>query len=175
MKLRSATITVVLILGCAAAFGQTTVQLGFLSHDKQTQFCDFEQLTVEKGSSVVTGVHQIAPNGLCSGNSGVMAGVVTNIPATSRLPVTGTVATFADNTYDNQQGYMGACQCAEFYISRLRPSTAAELNAGVFGWTLYTNFGGTAALLRFGFTTKQLGNNGENQAHTFDFPLPPQP
>ena len=174
MNLKSLATITLLFLGCTAAFGQTTVKLGFLDHDKQTQYCDFEQLTVEKGN-VVTGVHLIAQNGPCFGNSGVMAGVVATIPAASGLTVTGTVATFADNTYDNQQGYMGACQCSEFYISKLRPSTATEKQAGVFGWALYTNFGGTAALLRFGFTTKQLGNNGENQANTFDFPLPAQP
>lgn len=174
MKLTGSSIIAVLALSCTAAFGQTTVSLGFLDHDKQTQYCDFEKLTVEKGS-VVTGVHLIAPGGSCAGNSGVMAGVVANILSTSGLPVTGTVAAFADNTYDQQQGYMGACGCAEMYVSKLRPSTAAEKQAGVFGWALYVNYGGTAALLRFGFTTKQLGNNGENQAHTFDFPLPSQP
>ena len=174
LKTRSSLLVALLILSCTAAFGQTTVKLGFLDHDKKTQYCDFEQLTVEKGN-VITGVHLIAPAGSCFGNSGVMAGVVANIPATSGLTVTGTVATFADNTYDQQQGYMGACGCAEMYVSKLRPSTAAEKQAGVFGWALYTNFGGTAALQKFGFTTKQLGNNGENQANTFDFPLPPQP
>ena len=170
MKFPSLTIIAVLVLSCTAAFGQTTVKLGFLSHDKQTQYCDFEKLTVEK-SSVVTGIHFAGQSNTCAGNNGVMAGVVANIPATSGLTVTGPVATFADNTYDQQQGYMGACGCAEMYVSKLRPSTAAELKAGVFGWALYTNFGGTAALQNFGFTTKQLGNNGENQANTFDLKL----
>jgi len=170
MKLTSATIIAVLVLSCSAAFGQATVKLGFLNHDKQTQYCDFEQLTIEK-NTVVTGVHLIAPGGFCGGNSGVMAGVVADIPASSHLTVTGTVATFADNTYDQQQGYMGACGCAEMYVTKLRPSTAAELKAGVFGWALYTNFGGTAALQNFGFTTKKLGNNGANQANTFDLKL----
>lgn len=172
MKFPSSTIIAVLVLSCTFALGQTrqtksTVKLGFLSHDQQTQYCDFEKLTIEK-STVVTGVHLIPPGGQCAGNNGVMAGVVANIPVTSGLTVTGTVATFADNTYDQQQGYMGACGCAENYVSILRPSTAAELKAGKFGWALYTNFGGTAALQNFGFTTKQLGNNGENQADTFD-------
>jgi hypothetical protein len=66
---------------------------------------------------------------------------------------------------------MGACGCSEYYVSILRPSTAAEKNAGKFGWALYTNFGGTAALQNFGFTTKQLGNNNANAADTFDLKL----
>ena len=173
MKLTTSTVIAVLVLSCTAAFGQTTIQLGFLDHDKKTQSCDFEKLTIT--NFVVSGVHSIPQVGSCFATSGVMAGVVANIPATSHLTVTGTVATFADNTYDQQQGYMGACGCAEMYVSKLRPSTAAELQTGVFGWALYTNFGGTAALQKFGFTTKQLGNNGENQANTFDFPLPQQP
>jgi hypothetical protein len=172
MKLTSSTIIAVLVLSCSAAFAQTTVKLGFLSHDKQTQYCDFEKLTVQK-SSVVTGVHFISATGSQTcfnqpGLNGVMAGIATKIPAASGLPVTGTVATFADNTYDQQQGYMGACGCAEYYVSKLRPSTAAELEAGQFGWALYTNFGGTAALQNFGFLTKQVGNNNANSADTFD-------
>jgi hypothetical protein len=167
MKLASLSIIAVLVLSGTAAFGQVTVKLGFLSHDKHTQFCDFEQLTVEK-NLVVSGVHFAGQSNTCAGNNGVMAGLVVNIPASSRLTVTGTVATFADNTFDQQQGFMGACGCAEMYVSRLRPSTAAEVQAGVFGWALYTNFGGTAALQNFGFTTTKLSNNETNQAHTFD-------
>lgn len=175
MKLTRSTIIAVLFLSCTAAFGQTTVKLGFLSHDKQTQYCDFERLTVEK-NLVVTGVHFISASGSVTcfnepGFNGVMAGLVTSFPANSGLPVTGTVATFADNTYDQQQGYMGACGCSEYYVSILRPSTAAEKNSGKFGWALYTNFGGTAALQNFGFTTKQLGNNNANSADTFDLKL----
>jgi hypothetical protein len=169
MKLTASRIIVLVLCG-TAAFGQTTVKLGFLSHDQQTQYRDFEQLTVEK-STVVTGIHCVgAPISCNTGNApnGVMAGVVANIPASSGLTVTGTVATFADNTYDNQQGYMGACQCSEFYVSRLRPSTAQEIQDGVYGWALYTNFGGVATLQNFGFTTKELGNNGENPFDTFD-------
>ncbi len=174
MKLTSSMVIALLLLSCGAAFGQTTHKLGFLSHDKQTQFCDFEQLTVT--GSVVSGTHVVTSSDTCFGNNGVMAGVVSTISATSGLPVTGTVATFADNTYDQQQGYQGACGCSEFYISKLRAATAAELQAGgPFTWALYTNFGGTAALLNFGFTTTQLGNNETSSANTFDFPLPPQP
>jgi hypothetical protein len=175
MKLKGLTIIALLLLSCSAAFGQTTVKLGFLGHDKQTQYCDYVQITVEK-SYVVTGVHFLAAPGSQTcysqpGLNGTMAGIATNIPAASGLPVTGPVATFADNTYDEEGGYMGACGCAEYYISKLRPSTAQEIQNGVSGWALYTNFGGTAALQNFGFTTKQLGNNNANSADTFDLNL----
>jgi hypothetical protein len=169
MKWTTSTILALLVLSCSVAFGQTNRKLGFLSHDQQTQYCDFEQLTVK--GSVVTGVHFAGQSNTCAGNNGVIAGVVANIPATSGLTVTGMVATFADNTYDQQQGYMGACGCAELYVSKLRASSAADLQAGRFGWALYTNFGGTAALTNFGFLTKQLSNNDANSAHTFDFQL----
>jgi hypothetical protein len=169
MRLTSLSIIAVLVLSCTAAFGQTTVKLGFLSHDKQTQYCDYEQITIT--GSVVTGIHFAGNSNTCAGvqPNGFMAGLVATIPASSGLTVTGTVATFADNTYDQGQGYMGACGCAEYYASKLRPSTAVELQSGVFGWALYTNFGGTAALTNFGFTTKRLRNNNANSAHTFDF------
>jgi hypothetical protein len=175
MKFTRSTIFGLLLLSCGAAFGQTTIKLGFLSHDQQTQYCDYEQLTVEK-TLVVTGVHFISAQGSQTcfnepGFNGVMAGIETNIPAASGLTVTGTVATVADNTYDQQQGYMGACGCAEYYVSKLRASTAQELQDGKFGWALYTNFGGTAALQNFGFLTKELGNDNANSADTFDLTL----
>lgn len=172
MKLTISTIIALLFLCCTAAFGQATVKLGFLSHDQQTQYCDYVQITVEK-STIVTGTHFISAAGSTScfnepGLNGTMAGLLTDISATSGLTVTGTVATFADNTYDQQQGYMGACGCSEYYVSKLRPSTAEEKQNGVYGWALYTNFGGTAALQNFGFTTKELGNNNANPSHSFD-------
>lgn len=171
MQLTAASIIAVLILCCTAAFGQTTVKLGFLKHDQQTQYCDYVQITVLK-NQVVTGTHFTAAQGstTCFNEdlNGTMAGLVTTFSASSGLPVTGTVATFADNTYDEQGGYMGACGCSEYYVSKLRPSTAQEIQDGVFGWALYTNFGGVATLQNFGFTTKELGNNNENSADTYD-------
>ena len=173
MKPTNSIIFAVLVLTCTAAFGQTTVKLGFLSHDQKTQYCDYEQVTVEK-SLIVTGVHFVAAPGTQTcfnepGLNGTMAGIAMNIPATSGLAVTGTVATFADNTYDQGGGYMGACGCSEYYVSKLRPSSAQEIQDGVYGWALYTNFGGTAALQNFGFTTKELGNNANpNEEKSFE-------
>lgn len=167
MKMKISILIAVLILGCSAAFGQTTVKLGFLKHDKQTQYCDYVQLTVEK-TLVVTGVHYTAGPGTSTcfneNYNGTMAGLEVTIPTTSSLPVTGTVATFADNTSDEQSGFQGVCGCSEYYLMRLRPSTAQEIQDGVYGWVLYTNFGGTAAIQDYGFTTKQLGNPDGNSA-----------
>jgi hypothetical protein len=171
MRLKTLSMLAVLLFSCAAAFGQTTVKLGFLSHDKKTQYCDYVRLTVEK-TGVVTGVHYISTpqSTTCynePGLNGTMAGLETTIPATSGLPVTGTVATFADNTNDQQQAYSGACGCAEYYVTNLTPSTAQEIQDGVYGWALYTNFGGIAAIQNFGFTTNKLGNDNANAALSF--------
>lgn len=172
MKLKSSTVIAVLLLSCVAAFGQT-VNLGFLNHDKQTQYCDYEQLTVEKGGVVVTGTHFPAASGSTTcysspGLTGTITGLVTSFPASAGVPVTGTVATFADDTYDRLGGYMGACGCTYYYVSKLRASTPEEIQNNVYGWAAYDNFGGTASLLNFGFTTKQLGNNNENAEATYD-------
>jgi hypothetical protein len=171
MKLKSLSILAVLALGCTAAFGQTTVKLGFLSHDQKTQYCDYEKLAIEK-TTLVTGVHFVSTPGstTCSeaaGDiSGALIGVISDIPANSGLPVTGTVVTFADDTLAVQA--VGGCGCAEYYVSILRPSTKEELENGVFGWVLYVNGLGTPALGNFGFTTKELGNDNANSLHTFD-------
>jgi hypothetical protein len=172
MKLKTVTVIPVLALSCAAAFGQT-IKLGFLDHDKQTQYCDYEQLTVEKGGVLVTGTHFPAVSGSTTcfsepGLTGTITGLMTNFPASSGLLVTGTVATFADDTYDKLGGYMGACGCTYYYVTKLRASTTEEIQNNVYGWAAYYNFGGTASLLDFGFTTAQLGNNNENSEATYD-------
>jgi hypothetical protein len=171
MRSKSLRIIAVLLLSCAAALAQSTVKLGFLSHNKETQYCDYVQITVEK-NDVVTGTHFISTPASTTcfnepGLNGTMAGLAVNLPASSGLPVTGTVATFADDTYDVQGGYMGACGCSEYYVTILRPSTAQEIQDGVYGWALYTNFGGTAALQNVGFTTKELGNDNANAEDSF--------
>lgn len=173
MKMTTSTLIAILLLCCSAAFGQATVKLGFLSHDKQTQYCDYEQLTVEKNGVVVTGTHFSAVSGSTTcysspGLTGTISGLVTTFPATSGLLVSGTVATFADDTYDRLGGYMGACGCTYYYVSILRPSTPEEIQNNVYGWAVYDNFGGNASVLAYSFTTKQLGNDNANQLDTFD-------
>jgi hypothetical protein len=171
MRSTSSRLIAVLLLSCTAVFAQTTVKLGFLGHDQKTQYCDYEKLTIEK-TTVVTGVHFVSTpeSQTCSepaGDiSGAIIGVISDIPASSGLPVTGTVATFADDTLAVQA--VGGCGCAEYYVSILRPSTKEELQNGVFGWVLYVNGLGTPALQNFGFTTKELGNDNANSLHTFD-------
>jgi hypothetical protein len=173
MRLKNSIIIAVLLLSCVPAFGQTTVKLGFLDHDKQTQYCDYEKLTVEKGTVVVTGTHFPAVSGSTTcysspGLTGTISGLKTSFPARLGLLVTGTVATFADDTYDRLGGYMGACGCTYYYVSILRPSTPEEIQNNVYGWAVYDNFGGTASLLRYGFTTKELSNDNENADATYD-------
>jgi len=137
MKLKGSICAAVLLLSCAA-FGQT-VKLGFLDHDKKTQYCDYIQLTVEK-TGVVTGTHYPTASG----------------------------STFADDTLDELGGYMGACGCSYYYVTKLRPSTPEEIKNNVYGWVVYDNFGGTASVLTYGFTTKELGNDDQNALSTYD-------
>jgi len=171
MKLKCSTSVAVLLLSCVAAFGQT-VKLGFLDHDQQTQYCDYEQLTVEKGGLIVTGTHYPTVFGsttcFTNGVTGTITGLVATFTASSGVLVTGKVATFADDTLDELGGFQGACGCTYYYVSKLRASTPEEIQNGVYGYAVYDNFGGTASLLDFGFTTEQLGNNNENSEATYD-------
>ncbi len=137
MKLTSLSIVAVLVLSCTAAFGQTTVKLGFLSHDQQTQYCDYVQITVEK-TSIVSGVHYIAATGSEScfnepGYNGVMAGIVTNIPLTSGPVVTGTVTTFADDTYQQQGGLYGYMRLLRVLCNQIKTVHCA----GNKGWRIW--------------------------------------
>jgi hypothetical protein len=170
MNLKSSIGGAVLLLSCVAAFGQSG-KLGFLDHDKQTQYCDYIQLTVEK-TGLVTGTHYPTVSGsttcFTNGVTGTMAGLVAMYPANSGMLVTGTVATFADDTLDELGGYAGACGCSYYYVTKLRPSTPEEIKNNVYGWAVFNNFGGTASLLTYGFTTKELGNDDQNTLSTYD-------
>src|SRR5277367_3944583 len=119
MKLKSSIGIAVLLLSCVAAFGQN-VKLGFLDHDKQTQYCDYVQIAVAK-TGVVSGTHYPTAQGsttcFTNGVTGTMAGLVAMYPANSGFLVTGTVATFADDTLDELGGYAGACGCSYYYVT----------------------------------------------------------
>ena len=165
MKLKGLAILVLCFLGSSSAFAQKTpanpVSLGFLSYDETTQYCDYEVLTVT--GPVATGVHNIQDQG-CSveDQNGVMTGVLTDIPASTGLPITGPVYVMADNTGDAFIGSGGgfACGCAFLYITKLKPATKQELQSGgPFGWAFYYTFGGESALGSYGFLTKQLGSS----------------
>jgi hypothetical protein len=166
MKLKSWMILALLAFGCSAAFAQN-VSLGFLSFDQKTQYCDFEALTVQKPA--VSGVHTINTQAPCGLYNGVMAGLIVNIQAGSGVPVTGTVATLADSSVDAQFYGSGYCGCILYYVTQLQPSTRQQIKKGQAGWALYDNFGGGTALVNFGFTTKTLGNGGQNT--NFSFPM----
>jgi hypothetical protein len=155
-----------LVLGGSAAFGQAkaaTYNLGFLSYDQKTQYCDYEQLTVTAPTAV--GVHNIqAPDCSVEDQNGVMVGVQVTIPATSTLPVTGSVYALADNTGDAYIGSGGgfACGCAFLYLTKLMPATPEQLqNGGPYGWAFYYTFGGEQFLGSYGFLTKTLGSTDE--------------
>jgi len=166
LKLKSSlTIVAILVLGCCSAFGQKTVSLGFLSYDQKTQYCDYEVLTLTAPTAV--GVHNIqAPDCSVEDQNGVMVGVQTTIPATSTLPVTGSVYAFADNTGDAYIGSGGgyACGCAFLYLSKTTPSTQQQMQDGIYGWAFYYTFGGTQFLGNYGFLTKTLGSTDGKQS-----------
>ena len=78
-------VTVLLVLGCSAAFAQQNVTLGFLASDGVFQYCDVETLVIS--SPLAAGIHA---NPLCGlSPDATLVGFRGSILPSAHLPVTG--------------------------------------------------------------------------------------
>jgi hypothetical protein len=175
LKLKSLAVITLLLLGCSAAFGQKTYNLGFLSYDEKTQYCDYEQITVTPPNA--SGTHNtVTDNCGVDPENGVMVGVQANI-ASGSAPVSGAVVILADNEGDAfiSGGGGFACGCVFLYVTKLQPATEQQLkDGGPFGWAFYYTFGGEGVLGNYGFLTKQLGGPDKTELSFGDY-LPSRP
>lgn len=164
MRLKSLVVITLLVTGCTAAFAQKTGSFGFLSYDQQTQYCDYEVLTLTP--PFAAGVHNLAGCAPGDSGNGVMVGVATSpLTPASGSPATGQTYAFADNSVE--VGYNGgfACGCAVLYVTKLQASTPSQMKAGSIGWAIYYSFDpGSEFLATYGFLTKQLGGGNPDNA-----------
>ncbi len=116
----------IFLLACGAAFGQTN--LGFLSNDMSTLYCDYESL--EYSGFLASGIHV---NTYCNAPDGAMVGFKITLPP-SNLPLTGTLYAMGDSEID------AYCDCwtgdQAIWMTQTRPY---NIHAPQFGWEVLFN------------------------------------
>jgi len=114
------------VLGCGSAFGQ--IDLGFLSNDMKTVYCDYEALY--PSGFIASGTHY---NVDCGAPDGAMLGLKTTFPP-SRLPLAGTFYAMGDSEFD------AFCDCFSgdqaVYVTATVPY---NIYAPQLGWEILFN------------------------------------
>jgi len=120
-----------LVLGCSAAFGQGGVVLGFLSSDGTTQYCDYEAF-LNSPPPYAAGIHVLR---VCDDPyDGTLIGFKGNIPASTKLPVTGgELYLMADSAIDAD------CDCYTGDQAMLVSRVNAASRTPKFGWEYFVN------------------------------------
>ncbi len=121
-------VTVLLVLGCSAAFAQVT--LGLLSSDGVTQYCDYETFAIS--APYAAGIHVAS---LCGFSDGALVGFRGSVLPVANLPVTGgQTYLLADSIIDS------ACNCFSGEQGILvTAATAVNPRKPKFGWEFLFN------------------------------------
>jgi hypothetical protein len=147
-------VTVLLVLGCSAAFAQQTVTLGFLASDGVTLYCDYE--TFEISPPYATGIH-VNP-GCGSSPDATLVGFRGSVLPSAHLPLTGgQTYLLADSGYDAVYNSFTGLQA-------MLVTTATPMNPKnpKFGWEVVVNTYESfdSYLDNWGYTTKTLPTDG---------------
>jgi hypothetical protein len=153
MKLKALAVVALLVLGCSAAFAQTTYTFGFSDAEGNVS-CDFVTFIVSGPYAV--GTHDYTT--FCGeAADGVLVGFTGNLGAHSGGPIDGPVVNFADNSEDASLGLYSGCQLA--FVTRKKASLKR------YGWAWYATCGGNSEfLLAWGYLSNQAGAPGAKTA-----------
>jgi hypothetical protein len=137
-------ITLFVLLGCSAAFGEGLVTLGLVDNNDNF-LCDY--LNFSYGTSLASGIDV---QEACGIDDGTLIGVVTTLPAGFMFPVSGPIVMLADNAEDAVAGgYAGT----QFIL--VTKTTASKTH---YGWeslfNIYDSF--YVVLYDYGYLTNDL-------------------
>ena len=152
MKLKGLAVLCVLVLGCSAAFAQTSYSFGFLSSSGVNEYCNYETFTVGGGGNFYLQGYDVLS--LCpgfNGNNASIAGFGLTPPVAAFVPVAGKSYVYADQLYD---AYYGAYTGEQWIgITKTAPT---KLKFGNYSWAGYVGFFGYEFLGNYGFLTNTL-------------------
>ncbi len=120
-----AVITILVVFGCSAAFGEGIVTLGFVDSTGTELYCDY--LNFSYGSTLASGIDVAS---LCGVPDGTLIGVVTSFPQ-SLEPVTGQIVMLADS--ENDAFYEAYTGVQPILVTKTTPSKTH------FGWEVFFN------------------------------------
>ncbi len=118
-------ITLFVVFGCSAAFGEGLATFGLLDSTQSFLYCDYFNFSY--GTSLASGID--VEEG-CGANDGTMIGVVTSI--SGPLPVTGPIVMLGTSSEDAYFGFYTGYQ--GIVVSQTKASKSH------FGWEVFYNF-----------------------------------
>lgn len=152
MKLKSLAVLVVLVLGCSAAFAQTSYSFGFLSSSAQNEYCNYEQFTVGGGGNFyLQGYDVLSACPYSKIGGAAIAGFALNVPTVAFAPVNGKAYVYADQIYDAYAGYYTGEQW--IVLTKTAPT---KLKFGNYAWAGYIGFFGYEFLGNYGFLSNTI-------------------
>jgi hypothetical protein len=155
MKLKSLAVITLVILGCSAAFAQTSYSFGFLSASGVNEYCNYESFIVgpsTRGNFYLQGydVLSACPYSPVPGAS--INGFAITVPATAFSPVSGKSYVYSDQLYD---AYYGTWTGEQWTV--LTRTAVNKLNKfGNWNWAGYVGFFGYEFLGNYGFLSDTI-------------------
>lgn len=155
MKLKSLAVITLVILGCSAAFAQTSYSFGFLSVSGINEYCNYESFTVgpaARGNFYLQGydVLDTCPYSPVPGAS--INGFAITVPATAFSPVSGRGYVYSDQLYD---AYAGTWTEEQWTV--LTKTAVNHINKfGNWNWAGYVGFFGYEFLGNYGFLSNNI-------------------
>ncbi len=152
MKIKSVAVLVLLVLGCSAAFAQTTYTFGFLSSSGVNEYCNYETFTVGgRDNFYVQGYDVLS---LCPYSPVAAApinGFAISVPTAAFSPVNGKAYVYADQLYD---AYYGGWT-GEQWVG-ITKSAPGKVKFGNADWAGYVGFAGYEFLGNYGFLSTTI-------------------
>lgn len=160
MKLKSLAIIVLLVVGCSAAFAQTSYSFGFLSSSGVNEYCNYEQFTVGgranfylQGYDVLT----MCPSSPVAGAA--INGFAISVPIAAFAPVHGKAYVYSDQIFD---AYYGAWTQEQWTV--ITKTAPGAIQFGKADWAGYIGFFGYEFLGNYGFITATLPGSAPSKS-----------
>jgi hypothetical protein len=152
VKLKSVATIVLFVLGCSAAFGQTTYSFGLLSASGVNEYCNYEQFTVGgRDNFYLQGYDVLSMCPYAPVPGAAINGFAITVPVAAFAPVHGKAFVYADQIFDAYYG--GWTQEQWTVITKTAPG---KVQFGKADWAAYVGFFGYEFLGNYGFLTNTL-------------------
>jgi hypothetical protein len=152
VKLKSFAVVMLLVVGCSAAFAQTTYSFGFLSASGVNEYCNYETFTVGgRANFYVQGYDVLSACPYSPVPGAAINGFAITVPLAAFAPVHGKAYVYSDQIYD---AYYGGWTQQQWTV--ITKSAPGKVQFGNADWAGYVGFFGYEFLGNYGFITATL-------------------
>ena len=156
MRLKTLAVIALLVLGCSAAFAQTTVTFGFTDYTGSFLYCNYETFTYGgNGNFYAQGIDNLSLCGAANA-AATVEGVKLTIPQGANTPTPGWGYAMADNIVDAIYGvYTGEQWLYLTHTKAYNPKYAHE-----WGWVGYIGYAGYEFFGNYGYLSATIPAKG---------------